>query len=259
MQRFFLLAILIIVAGCARNSLTGQGQDQELVQAALKAAAVQTQRTMLDLRTELQELQKELGISRIAQAYLEGELREAQRRLADTHRLLGTQREELARTREDRERLTQASRDFQGQLVELNHLRQQVATAVVGDQRRLQEMEAALERQAKEIAELKKPPQPKSPNRSKGKSDKPGGQGPALQSFSGKSERLAPSVVRVSPSGGLLPEGLMRAMIVQRGDTLWGLARQHGATVGSLKVLNELLSDVIVPGQELVFPDRPTR
>lgn len=247
-----LLFVLAAVTGCARNGLTGQ--DQELVQAALKAESAQAQRTMVDLRTELQGLQKELGTSRVAQARLEGDLREAQRRLAETQRLMETQRDELTRTREERDRIANAGRDFQGQLAELSRLRQQVATAAVGDQKRLQDMEAALERQAKEIAEMKKPSRSKSPNRSKAKPDKSGGQGPALQSFGGKNERLAPSVVMVSPS-----DGLARTVIVRRGDTLWALAHQHGVTVGRLKAVNELVSNTIVPGQELVLPDRPSR
>jgi hypothetical protein len=135
---FMSLLVAVAVTGCARNSLTGQ--DQELVQAALKADAAQSQRTMLDLRTELQVLQKDLGTSRIAQARLEGDLRDSQRRLAETQRLMETQRDELARTREERDRIANAGRDFQGQLAELSRLRQQVATAAVGDQKRLQEL-----------------------------------------------------------------------------------------------------------------------
>jgi LysM repeat protein len=114
-----------------------------------------------------------------------------------------------------------------------------------------------LERQAKEIAEIKKPSRPRS-NRPKSKSDKPAGQGPALQSFSGKSERLAPSVVLVSPSDGLA-DGFVRTVIVRRGNTLWALSQQHGVTVGRLKAVNGLDSDLIVPGQELLLPDRPAR
>jgi LysM repeat protein len=245
-----MLSVLVAVTGCARNSLTVQ--DQELVQAALKAESAQAQRTMLDLRAELQGLQKELGTARAAQARLEGELREAQRGLGETQRLVDTQREDLARTREERDRLTQAGRDFQGQLAELNRLRQQVATAAVGDQKRLQDLEAALERQAKEIAEIKKPTSKKPSGKSK---VKPGSAGPALQNFKDRPERATQAVAMVSPS----PPGMMRTVIVRRGDTLWALARQHGVTLAHLKTVNELGSDVIFPGQELVLPDQPLR
>src|SRR5690606_16028797 len=40
---------------------------------------------------------------------------------------------------------------------------------------------------------------------------------------------------------------------VQRGDTLSGIAQQHGTTVRSIKALNNLSSDTIHVGQELVI------
>jgi LysM repeat protein len=252
MQRFFLLAIVMIVAGCGRGTLTAQ--DQELVQAALRAESAQNQRAMLDLRIEIQGLQKELGIARAAQARLEGELRESQRRLGDTQRVADAQREELARTREERDRQAQTGRDFQGQLAELTRLRQQVATAAVGDQKRLQDLEAALERQAKEIAELRKPSPPKRSSRSKAKPGQPSGLGPAMQSLTGKPERATPVVAIVAPGPSAI-----RMVMVQRGDTLWALARQHGVTVARLQAVNGLDSTLIVPGQELVLPDQPPR
>jgi chromosome segregation ATPase len=207
---FGLLAVLVAVTGCARTTLTAQ--DQELVQAALKAESAQTQRAMVDLRAEIQGLHKELGTARAAQARLEGELRESQRRLGDTQRVADAQREDLARTREERDRQAQTGRDFQGQLAELTRLRQQVATAAVGDQKRLQDLEAALERQAKEIAELRKSSPPKRSNRSKAKPGKSSAQGPAMQSLTGKPERATPVVAIVSPDPSAI-----RTVMVHRG------------------------------------------
>lgn len=242
-----MLSVMVAVSGCARNGLSGQ--DQEIVHSALKAESAQAQRTILDLRVELQGLQKELGTARAAQAHLEGDLREAHRRLSETQRISDAQREDLARTREERERLTQAGRDFQGQLAELNRLRQQVATAAVSDQKRLQDLEAALERQAKEIAELKKPTSQKPRGKAK---PKPGNGGPALQNFKGGRERATPVVAMAPPSSGQA-----RTVIVRRGDTLWAFATQHRITVERMKALNGLVSDTIVPGQELILPDQP--
>ncbi|HZC67244.1 MAG TPA: hypothetical protein VE201_01370, partial [Nitrospirales bacterium] len=138
------------VAGCAGPSV----RDFQMMQTALKAESLQAQRTIMDLRTEMQGLQRELGVARAAQARLEGELREAQRRAQEAQRGVDAQREELVRTREERDRLAAISRELQGQLVELGRLRQQVGEAG-HDQSRLQSLEQAIERHTQELAELK--------------------------------------------------------------------------------------------------------
>ncbi|HZC66998.1 MAG TPA: hypothetical protein VE201_00110, partial [Nitrospirales bacterium] len=86
---------LWMVAGCAGPSV----RDFQMMQTALKAESLQAQRTITDLRTEMQGLQRELGAARAAQARLEGELREAQRRAQEAQRGVDAQREELVRTR----------------------------------------------------------------------------------------------------------------------------------------------------------------
>lgn len=49
----------------------------------------------------------------------------------------------------------------------------------------------------------------------------------------------------------------MRIHIVQKGDTLWKIARQHGISFEDLKRLNAHLAnpDYIVPGMEIVLPE----
>src|SRR5713101_1847084 len=121
---------LWMVAGCAGPS----ARDFQMMQATLKAESAQAQRTITDLRAEMQGVQRDLGAARAAQARLEGEV--------------------LVRTREERDRLAAISRELQAQLVELGRLRQQVGEAG-RDQSRLQAIEQAIERQTKELAELK--------------------------------------------------------------------------------------------------------
>ncbi len=47
-----------------------------------------------------------------------------------------------------------------------------------------------------------------------------------------------------------------KVYVVQRGDTLIGIARQHGITVAELKAANKLTHNTIVVGRELSIPNR---
>src|SRR2546427_819587 len=50
-------------------------------------------------------------------------------------------------------------------------------------------------------------------------------------------------------------ESASRTVIVERGDTLWGLARKHRVRLSELIAVNDLTSDLIRPGQELILPE----
>jgi len=213
-----------------------------MMQASLKAESAQAQRTITDLRAEMQGVQRDLGAARAAQARLEGELREAQRRALEAQRAVDVQREELARTREERDRLAAISRELQGQLVELGRLRQQIGEAG-RDQSRLQALEQAIERQTKELAELKSAMQ-KLSTRSK---QKPAGTKMAVPMYKDVSDQPALS--------GESAESASRTVIVERGDTLWDLARTHRVRLSELIEVNDLASDLIRPGQELILPE----
>lgn len=229
---------LWLVAGCAGPSV----RDFQMMQAALKTETLQAQRTITDLRAEMQGVQRELGTARALQARLESELREAQRRAQELQRALEAQREELVRTREERDRLAAIGRDLQGQLVELGRLRQQVSEAS-HDLSRLQALEQAIERHSKELAELKTAMQ-KLSTRSKQKSAGTRLAGPTYKDVS---DRPAFS--------GESAESVSRTVIVERGDTLWGLARTHRVRLAELIEVNNLTSDLILPGQELILPE----
>jgi len=41
---------------------------------------------------------------------------------------------------------------------------------------------------------------------------------------------------------------------VQRGDTLYSIARRYGSTVDAVKAANGLTSNNINPGQQLIIP-----
>jgi LysM repeat protein len=227
-----------IVAGCAGPSV----RDFEVTQAALKAESLQAQRTIMDLRAEMQGVQRELGAARAAQARVDGELREAQRHAQEAQRAVEAQREELVRTREERDRLATMSRELQGQLVELGRLRQQVGEAG-HDQSRLQALEAAIERHTKELAELKSAMQKLSAL----SKQKPASARMAVPMYKGVSGQPTLS--------GESAESVSRTVIVERGDTLWDLARTHRVRLADLIAVNNLTSDLIRPGQELILPE----
>ena len=235
-----LLCALLLGAGCAGSQ--SSARDLQVIESASKAESMQAQRTIQDLHGEIQALQRDLGATRAAQARLEGELREAQQRVQDAQRQVDAQREELARVREERDRLVQTGREVQGQLVELGRLRQQVADAE-GHQARLQAMEAAIEKQAKELADLK------------GRAQK--------AAAMVKAKPLTPELA-VSGTGGAFDQPVStgastmsspRTIIVKRGDTLGDLARKHRVPLAELMAVNKLASDRIHPGQELILPE----
>ena len=224
---------LWMVAGCAGNPSV---RDLQVTQAALKAESLQSQRTIADLRAELQGLQQELGAARAGQARLDGEMREAQRRAQEA------QREELVRTREERDRLATINRELQGQLVELGRLRQQIGEAG-RDQSRLQALEQAIEQHTKELAELKDAMQ-KLSTRSK---PKPASGPMAAPIYKEVADR--PALAGESAGSG------SHTVIVERGDTLWALARKYRVRLADLMTVNNLTSDLIRPGQELILPE----
>lgn len=241
------LVVALLVSGGCTWFRSSSARDLQVMETALKAESQQSQRTITDLRAELQGLQQQLSAARIAQSRLEGELREAQRRLAEAQRTVEVQREDLMRARDERDRLAHTGRDFQGHLTELGRLRQQVAEAIrdqtrdqTRDQGRLQSLEAALAKQAQDVAELKasvrKPASQLRPKQAK-----------AARPTSPERAKAAGEPTASSP----------RTVTVEPGDTLWALARKHRVDLAELKAVNRISSDLIVPGQELVLPDSP--
>lgn len=69
---------------------------------------------------------------------------------------------------------------------------------------------------------------------------------------SAREERVLPNLA------GLVPPGSRGATYqsyrVQRGDSLWTIARKHGTTVTRLKTLNAMDDSEIFPGQKLMVP-----
>lgn len=232
---------LFHLVGCAESAPSLK--DLRVIQAAHQAEAHQSQGIVAGLRAELQDLRRELGAARVEQAQLKGASQDTERRLAEAHLVADTQRDELARARDERARLMAVNREAQGQLVELGSLRQQVAEAG-RNLARIQALEATIEKQALELTSLKA---------SRVKPDK------KARSRS----RAATATVRPpveSPKTASKPgESRQRTVTVKPRDTLSTLAQRHGVPVEDLRALNSLAGDHLVQGQELVLPPAPGR
>src|SRR4051812_12673489 len=70
--------------------------DLELTTDTLRASMREAQRTVAELRADLEARRKELSDAQIARAQLEGRVREAERRVIEARQVIELQREELA-------------------------------------------------------------------------------------------------------------------------------------------------------------------
>lgn len=73
--------------------------DLQLTVDTLKTSLRDSQRTIGELRSELESRRQELADSQIARAQMEGRIREAERRLTEARHIIDLQREELSSSR----------------------------------------------------------------------------------------------------------------------------------------------------------------
>jgi LysM repeat protein len=93
--------------------------DLQLTADTLKTSLRDAQRTIAELRAEVESRRQELADAQIARAQLEGRLREAERRLAEARHVIDLQREELAGARSERERVAKSGAMLRSQLRQL--------------------------------------------------------------------------------------------------------------------------------------------
>ncbi len=85
----------------------------------LKTSLRDAQRTIGELRAEVESRRQELADVQIARAQLEGRLREAERRLVEARHVIDLQREELAGSRSERERVAKSGAMLRSQMKQL--------------------------------------------------------------------------------------------------------------------------------------------
>ena len=233
------LAVAFSLAACSSLALPRDPLTPERFKAELE----QARKTGAELRVEIKRLEEELSAVKIAKAQLDGLFRDAERRATEARQVIDVQREELARSRSERERVFQSGKDLnqqvaalQTQLAEHGRMYQQLFEMVnkpptlsvrekPGSADVAKEPSAPAGPRTDADAFGHRPTQPKSPGKKLRSRSKPGGEPP--------SQKLE----------------------VKRGDTLSTLAMRYRVDLMELQTLNNITTpDRIVVGQELLLP-----
>lgn len=104
---FGLVSLCAAATGCGELEplVEQESVDLQLTVDTLRTQARDAQRTVMELRTEIEARRQELADAQVARAEMEGRLREAERRLLDARQVIELQREELVAARTERERV----------------------------------------------------------------------------------------------------------------------------------------------------------
>jgi LysM repeat protein len=239
-----------LFAGCGELEPIREPEvvDLELTTETLKASVRDAQRTVAELRTDLESRRRELAEAQVARAQLEGRVREAERRVIEARQVIELQRDELAAARTERARVFRGSLQLQGQM---KQLRKQLSKA----------RESGPAHDGQEAA-----PVPSSGAVRKGQK--------AMQV---PAQRNQPSEFLETPQMVATPAAVMQVpanrtpssevgqqrapakyVSVKPGDTLWSIAQKYHVNVERLRALNQLTDNRIVIGQALwLSDDRP--
>jgi hypothetical protein len=214
--------------------------DLQLSVDVLNVSLKDAQRTMAELRAEVELRNQELAETQVSRAQLEGRVREAEHRLSEARQVIGLQREELAESRANRERVARTGAVLQNQLKQLrkhlSKLEKQVSGGVSPTM-----LDLPVEKQLRSVpVGMKEAVSIDDPL-----------EGRRVRSQSDEAMSGAPSL---DPRPGLA-QPLMLAthsqVLIKHGDTLWSLAQRYRTSVHQLMAINALSSDYIQAGQSL--------
>ncbi len=237
-RQILCFAVSMLLAFTSCSALEPMEFDPEMSDLGLSVDALRTeirdqQRQNEALRHELDAARKELAASRVLKAQMEGQLRETERRYSEARQIVELQREELARIRDEREKVLTTGKELQSQM------------------RQLQQQLTQFNRvQRKGIGTPRAPANKRvveSVSRARSKAVK---QAKAVPTASVASRRPSRANGRGQSTTVIHPD----MVSVKPGDTLWGLARQYNVNLAELRALNDLSSDLILPGQALLLP-----
>lgn len=223
---------LMAVLGCSPLEPLPEPEisNLQLTVDTLKTTIRENQRTIADLRAELENQRQELADVQIARAQLEGRVREAERRLIDARQVIDLQREELAGSRSERDRVTRSGAALQHQM---KQLQQQLSK--MGNETNTARAAAAA------------PAGVPAQRRRSGMT--PNDSTPAV---------VSPAVHVPDRSAGAMHRSAFPIrVVVQPKDTLWSLAQRYGVPVKRLIALNHLADTHIQVGQALWLSEQP--
>ncbi len=247
-MRIVVCAALALVSG----EITGCGTmapllepeigDLQLTIDILRMENRDAQRALAELRAELDSRNRVLAEAQIGRAQYEGRVREAERRLAETRRIVELQREELIFARTERERISRNRSRLQNQL---SQLQKKISNSRVSSDHEAgnglipagalhQEAERGMQVLSIHPARSVQPQMKKIQN--------------------ARAEVMVEGIVDAGideEEGRNLKAG---NIIVKPGDTLWSLASRFGIKVDRLRSFNNLPNDQIEIGQILRVP-----
>jgi LysM repeat protein len=199
--------------------------DLELTTETLKASVRDAQRTVVELRTDLEARRRELAEAQVARAQLEGRVREAERRVIEARLVIELQREELAAARTERQRVSRSSLQLQGQM---KQLQKQLSRTGKSGQKAMQ-----VPAQRNQTSEFLETPQMMATPA-------------ALMQVPANRKPSSEVEQQRTPT---------QYVFVKPGDTLWRIAQTYRVNLEHLRTLNQLTDNTIVIGQALWLPD----
>jgi LysM repeat protein len=236
-----------LFAGCGELEPMREPEvvELELTTDTLRASMRDAQRTVAELRADLEARRRELAEAQVARAQLEGRVREAERRVLEARQVIELQREELAAARTERAHVSRSSLQLQSQL---RQLQKQLARtgksspASNGQEATPIPSSGAIRKDQKAMQV------PVQGNRSS--------EFPEMPQVVPTSIAVMPVQTNREPSSGF--ERSMaptKHVFVKPGDTLWRIAQKYRVQLEQLRTLNQLTDNRIVSGQALWLPD----
>ncbi len=241
---FSLGLMIAAVTGCGELEPMVEPEmvNLQLTVDTLKTQVRDAQRSITELRAELEARRQELADAQVARAQLEGRVREAERRVIEARQIVELQREELVAARKERERITRSNSPVQGRMKPHQKPASRQGRTVENEQ----DIVAA---------------QASMPTRKQQKAQ-------AMSSFAdevsatGQPNRAAttPATLRADNPAGpqrvdqIAPSVPTTHISIKSGDTLWSIARKHGISLTQLRSLNHLTDNQIMVGQVLRVP-----
>ena len=232
-----------LVMGCSplEPIVEPEISDLQLTVDSLKTSVRDAQRTIGELRTELDARRQALAEAQVARAQFEGRTREAERRLTEARHVVDLQRDELATSRAERERVARTSALLQNQLKQL--------------QRQLTKLGKQAGRDTDPAL---------APARLSSPKGRALGRVPArLEPKAAHENSLKATTANLLSASASSGENRSASstnpprVSVKPGDTLWSIARRYRMDIDWLRAINQLQDDRIQVGQAVWLTTPP--